>query len=66
MSEKKRSTGEYLDAREFGELTNLNRESIYKAIARGELQAIRIGRAIRLPRNQLDALLAEGRESDAQ
>lgn len=34
MSEKKRSTGEFLDAREFGEMTNLNRESIYKAIAR--------------------------------
>ena len=66
MSAKKRSTGEFLDAREFGELTNLNRESIYKAIARGELQAIRIGRAIRLPRNQLDSLLAEGGEPDAQ
>lgn len=66
MSERKKSTGEYLDAREFGEIMNLNRESIYKAIARGELRAIRIGRAIRLPRNQLDSLLVEGGEPDAQ
>ncbi len=58
MSQRKTATGEYLDPREFGELLNLNRESIYKAISRGELQAVRVGRAIRLPRSQLDHLAA--------
>jgi excisionase family DNA binding protein len=57
MSERKTATGEFLDARAFGELLDLNRESVYRAIARGELQAVRVGRSIRLPRAQLDSLL---------
>jgi excisionase family DNA binding protein len=57
---KTEPTGEFLDARAFGELIDLSRESVYRAIARGDLRAVRIGRAIRLPRAQLDALLAEG------
>ncbi len=66
MSERKASSGEFLDARAFGELLDLNRESIYRAISRGELQAVRVGRAIRLPRAQLDALLAADDEFEAQ
>lgn len=58
MSErKKQPTGEYLDARAFGQLLDLNRESVYRAVERGELQAVRIGRALRIPRSQLDRLL---------
>ena len=57
---KKKPTGEYLDARAFGELIDLSRESVYRAVARGDLQALRVGRSIRLPRAQLDLLLAEG------
>lgn len=60
MSERKSATGEYLDARTMGAMLNINRESVYRAIARGELQAIRVGRSIRLPRAQLDALLIDG------
>ena len=66
MSERKTATGEFLDPRAFGKILDLNRESIYRAISRGELRAIRIGRAIRLPRDQLDDLLAEGRDPDVQ
>ena len=66
MSERKqRPTGDYLDPRSFGALLDLNRESIYRAIARGELQAVRIGRAIRLPVSQLlrqEARAIEGEE----
>ena len=57
---KAEPTGEYLDARAFGELIDLSRESVYRAVARGDLQAVRVGRSIRLPRAQLDLLLAEG------
>ncbi len=57
MSERKTSTGEFLSAREFGEMLDLNRESVYRCIARGDLIAIRVGKSLRLPRNQLDALL---------
>jgi excisionase family DNA binding protein len=57
MSERKTATGEYLNPRAFGELLDLNRESVYRAIARGDLRAVRVGRSIRLPRAQLDALL---------
>jgi excisionase family DNA binding protein len=57
MSERKTATGEFLDPRAFGRLLDLNRESIYRAIARGDLQAVRVGRSIRLPRAQLDSLV---------
>ena len=67
MSERKSSSGEYVSARTMGAMLNINRESVYRAIARGELQAIRVGRSIRLPRAQLDALLIEGnRDADNQ
>jgi excisionase family DNA binding protein len=63
MSERKRRpTGDYLDPRSFGELLDLNRESVYRAIARGELEAVRVGRVIRLPVSQL-ARAVEGEES---
>jgi excisionase family DNA binding protein len=65
MSERKSATGEFLDARAFGELLNLNRESVYRAIARGDLRAVRVGRSIRLPRAQLDGLLI-GTDADNQ
>ena len=57
MSQKKTATGEFLDPREFGEMLNMNRESIYRACANGSLEFLRVGRAIRLPRAQLDVLL---------
>ena len=68
MSEKKVSNGEFLSPRAFAELLDVNRETIYRAIARGDLQAaVRVGRSIRLPRAQIDALLIEGnRDADPQ
>ncbi len=67
MSERKTATGEYLDARTMGAMLNINRESVYRAIARGDLQAIRVGRSIRLPRAQPDTLLTGGnRDADNQ
>ena len=67
MSQKKREpTGDFLDPLAFAELLDLNRESIYRAIDRGDLRAIRVGRAIRLPRAQLDALLAGGEGHEAR
>ena len=67
MSLKKtQPTGEYLNARAFGELIDLSRESVYRAVARGDLQAVRIGRTLRLPRKQLDSLLADGERREAQ
>ena len=66
MSQRKTApTGDYLDARSFGELLDLNRESVYRAIARGELKAVRIGRTIRIPRDQLE-FLTEGKRHNAQ
>ena len=67
MSQRKTSTGEFLSVREFGEVLGLNRESIYRACANGSLKFLRVGRAIRLPRAQLDALLIGGnRDADNQ
>jgi excisionase family DNA binding protein len=42
------------------ELLDLNRESVYRALAKSELQAVRVGRSICLPRSQIADLLAEG------
>ena len=68
MSERKISSGEFLSPRAFAELLDVNRETIYRAIARGDLQAaVRVGRSIRLPRAQLDALLIEANtDADVQ
>jgi excisionase family DNA binding protein len=60
MSERKVSSGKFLSPREFAELLGLNRESVYRALARSELQAVRVGRSLRLPRAQIGALLAGG------
>jgi excisionase family DNA binding protein len=58
MSRKKESpTGEYLSPLQFAETLDLCQETIYRLIARGELAAVRVGRRLRLPRNQLDSLL---------
>jgi excisionase family DNA binding protein len=58
MSQRKpEPTGEFLDPKSFGKLLDLNRESIYRGIARGELVAIRVGKSLRLPKNQIEDLL---------
>ena len=58
MSRKKETpTGEYLSPLQFAETLDLCQETIYRLIARGELAAVRVGRRLRLPRNQLDSLL---------
>ena len=60
MSQKKRTpTGDFLNPLAFAELLDLNRETIYRGIARGDLQAVRVGRSIRLPRTQLESLVIE-------
>jgi excisionase family DNA binding protein len=48
-----------MSPRAFAELLDMNRESVYRAIASGDLRAVRVGRSIRLPRAQLDALLID-------
>ena len=60
MSERKSSSGEYIDARTAGRMLDMSRESIYRAVARGEIRALKIGSSLRLPRVQFDLLLAGG------
>ncbi len=58
MSRKKEApTGEYLSPMQMGLTLDLCEETVYRLIARGELAAVRVGRRLRLPRNQLDSLL---------
>jgi excisionase family DNA binding protein len=49
---------EVLTAREAAAILRIGRNQLYQAVARGELDAIRIGRSIRIPRHALLALLA--------
>jgi excisionase family DNA binding protein len=61
MSERKlEPTGEFLDPKTFARVVDLHRETIYRAIASGDLIAVKIRGAIRLPRSQLDALVIDG------
>jgi len=58
MSRKKElPTGEYISPLQMAMTLDLCQETVYRLIARGELEAVRIGRRLRLPRNQLDSLL---------
>jgi excisionase family DNA binding protein len=68
MSERKpEPTGEFLDPKSFARMVDLHRETIYRAIANGDLIAVKIRGAIRLPRAQLDSLLIDGsRDADNQ
>ena len=43
--------------RQFADLADLSLSAIYAAVSRGELRAVRIGRAIRLPADACDKLL---------
>jgi excisionase family DNA binding protein len=49
---------EVLTAREAAAILRIGRNQLYQAVARGELDAIRIGRSIRIPKRALLALLA--------
>jgi len=41
---------------EVAQLLNLGRTRTFELIASGELPVVRIGRAVRVPRNELDAM----------
>jgi excisionase family DNA binding protein len=49
---------------EGAEVLRVGVRSLYAAIARGEVPAVRIGRSIRIPGAALARLLAEGEEQD--
>lgn len=51
---------EVLTAREAAAILRIGRNQLYQAVARGELDAIRIGRSIRIPKQTLLDLLAAG------
>ena len=67
MSERKpEPTGEFLDPKAFGKLLDLHRESVYRGIARGELVAIRVGKALRLPKSQIEDLFVGDDANEVQ
>lgn len=41
-------------------LLGISRSTLYRAIGRGEITAIRIGRCTQIPRHVVDRLIAEG------
>jgi excisionase family DNA binding protein len=56
---------EVLTAREAAAILRIGRNQLYQAVARGELDAVRIGRSIRIPKHALLALLASTSPSAA-
>ncbi len=56
----------FLTAWQLAETLNVCEESVYRALARGELEAVRVGRSIRFPVSQLsrqEAKAVEGEET---
>jgi excisionase family DNA binding protein len=49
---------EVLTAREAAAILRVGRNQLYRAVSRGELGSVRIGRSIRIPKQALLALLA--------
>lgn len=45
---------------EVGTILSLSRRSIHRLIARGDLEVIRLGRAVRIPVASIDALVEKG------
>ena len=52
---------EVLTAREAAAILRVGRNQLYQAVARGELDAVHIGRSIRIPKRALLDLLAASR-----
>lgn len=46
----------YLTVREFATILRLNVKTVYAAIEAGTIKAVRFGRTIRIPRDQIAAL----------
>lgn len=46
---------EWLSVKELGVLTGLGRTKLYQVVASGELEAIKVGRAVRISRASFDA-----------
>lgn len=47
-----------LSVEEAGDILGLSRDSAYKAVARGDIPVLRIGRRLRVPTERLQHLLA--------
>lgn len=52
------TTRSTLSVEEAGAILGLSKDSAYKAVARGEIPALRLGRRLRVPTEQLRRLLA--------
>ncbi len=53
-----------LRAEEAARITSLGRSTIFKMLSTGELRAVRIGRAVRVRRSDLEAWIAERADAD--
>ena len=58
---KQEPTGEFLSPADFAAALDVCEETVYRLVARGQLDAIRVGRLLRLPASQLAAGLAMSR-----
>ena len=50
---------------EVAQLSSLSRAFIYRLIEKGQLESIRIGSAVRIPRRAVERLITEGITRDA-
>jgi excisionase family DNA binding protein len=43
----------YLTPQEYADLLSVDRKTVYSAIERGELRVVRVGRTLRIPRDEV-------------
>jgi excisionase family DNA binding protein len=55
---------EYLKVPEVAEVLRIARSRAYELVAEGQIPAVKIGRSVRVPRNELDRWLADQRYLD--
>ncbi|MDP9478727.1 MAG: helix-turn-helix domain-containing protein [Actinomycetota bacterium] len=57
---------EWLSVKELGVLTGLGRTKLYEVVASGELEAIKVGRAVRVSRTSFEEWTRKNRYSDGR
>ena len=58
------SQHEFMKVQEVAEVLRIARSRAYELVAEGQIPAVRIGRSVRVPRDELDRWLADQRYLD--
>ena len=66
LEESQMQKAEYLSLAEVGKILGVSRIAIYKKVRKGEIKAIRIGRAFAVPRGYIAQILGKALSKEAK